>query len=133
MKNMMLSIVFMALVFTAVGLAKEKTKIVTVITENTVESLLNGINSENVGLKTSAVSVSGKIKETKAVIPLMRLLKSSDDERVRIQAAVSLHEIGDARGMYAIQRAIRFDSSERVKRICKLLYWDTTQSSETGF
>jgi hypothetical protein len=37
-------------------------------------------------------------------------------------AALALYKIGDARGLYAIKQAIRFDDSERVRNLCTKFY-----------
>ena len=52
----------------------------------------------------------------------MKILKNSVEEELRIGAALSLLKIGDARGIYAIKRAIQFDESKRVRDICSKFY-----------
>lgn len=90
--------------------------------EAVVKSLLIGINSENYGLRTSSAYMIGELKITEAVIPLMKMLKSEKNEEARIMAAVSLFKIRDARGIFAVKQAIRFDTSQRVSRICEKIY-----------
>lgn len=90
--------------------------------EAVVKSLLIGINSENYGLRTSSAYMIGELNITEAVIPLMRMLKSETNEEARIMAAVSLFKIGDARGIFAVKQAIRFDPSARVSRMCEKIY-----------
>lgn len=87
-----------------------------------ITNLINGINSENQGLKTSSTYFLGEIKADEAVIPLMNILKSDDNEESRIMAALSLVKIGDRRGIFAIKQAIKFDSSERVQKMCSIFY-----------
>lgn len=87
-----------------------------------VKSLLIGINSENYGLRTSSAYMIGELNITEAVIPLMKMLKSEKNEEARIMAAVSLFKIRDARGIFAVKQAIRFDTSPRVSRICEKIY-----------
>lgn len=91
--------------------------------EAVVKSLLIGINSENYGLRTSCANMIGELNITEAVIPLMKMLKSEKDEAARIMAAVSLFKIGDARGIFAVKQAIRFDPSPRVSRMCEKIYY----------
>ncbi|MFO7526936.1 MAG: hypothetical protein R6W68_15900 [Ignavibacteriaceae bacterium] len=96
--------------------------------EAVVKSLLIGINSENYGLRTSSAYMIGELNITEAVIPLLKMLKSEKNEEARIMAAVSLFKIGDARGIFAVKQAIRFDSSTRVSRMCEKIYNSFRQS-----
>jgi len=86
------------------------------------DNLLVGLNTDNEGLKISCVYFLGEIKSEKAVIPLMRILKSSEIEEERIAAAVALTKINTGKGMYAVKQNIKFDDSERVQRMCKIFY-----------
>jgi predicted negative regulator of RcsB-dependent stress response len=88
-------------------------------------NLLIALNSDNYGLKASAAQILGDIKCEKAVIPLMRILKSSKDENLRIVAALSLYKIQNPRGMFAVQQAIKFDDSKRVRKLCFNFYVDS--------
>lgn len=90
--------------------------------ELTEKTLLNGLNCENCGVRASAAFMVGDLKIKSAVIPLMRVLKDSENETARVIAALSLCRIGDARGVYAVKRAARFDSSERVRMVCGWYY-----------
>ena len=64
------------------------------------------------------------MKADEAVIPLMKILKSDDNEESRIMAALSLIKIGDLRGIYAVKQAIKYDQSERVNKLCLNFYRD---------
>lgn len=83
-------------------------------------TLLDGICSENCGLAASAAYYLGELKESRAVIPLLRVLKCSEKEGTRIAAALALTKIGDARGIFAVRQASRFDDSKYVRRMCKI-------------
>ncbi len=87
-----------------------------------IASLLAGVNSDNMGLKESAACMLGDLKCTEAVIPLMRMLHEGKDETTRIVAALALSKIGDARGIYAVKQAVRFDSSPKVQETCAWFY-----------
>lgn len=86
------------------------------------KNLLNGINSENLGLKTSSAYFIGEFCCDKAVIPLLRILHNDESEEFRILAALALYKIGDSRGIFAVKKAIRFDKSERVRKMCDKFY-----------
>ena len=90
--------------------------------QQAVENLLIGLNSENDGLRRSSAYILGEIKSDEAVIPLMRALKSSTDERTQIVAALSLCKIGDARGVFAVKQEVRFSESDKVKNCCSWFY-----------
>jgi HEAT repeat protein len=64
----------------------------------------------------------GAIQSDRAVIPLMAALNSSTDEHVRVAAAWSLCRIGDARGVYAVKMATKFDDSNKVQARCAWYY-----------
>jgi hypothetical protein len=96
------------------------------------QNLLIAINTNNYGLKSSAAQILGDIKSEKAVIPLMKILKSSDDEKLRIVAALSLYKIQSAIGMFAVRQAIRFDESARVRKMCLNLYLDSEKQEEAA-
>jgi hypothetical protein len=94
-----------------------------------VENLLVGINSDNEGLKSSSAYFLGELKSKEAVIPLLGILKGEENEELRIMAALSLTKIGDARGIYAVKQAIKFDKSERVRKVCSGFYQDYLSKS----
>lgn len=86
------------------------------------QTLLQGIEEDNLGVKEGSAYMLGELKSTKAVIPLMKMLRSSENESSRIVAALALCRIGDARGLYAVKCATRFDGSERVAQRCAFFY-----------
>jgi HEAT repeat protein len=87
-----------------------------------VENLLLALKSDNSGLTRSSAYVLGELEAAEAVIPLMEALRNSPDESLRIAAAWSLCRIGDARGVYAVRMAVRFDDSKRVQAHCAWYY-----------
>ena len=106
----------------------EKDKLV--VSQNTIQSLINGIESDNTGLKTSSAYMIGELKITSAVIPLMAVMRNDDCEEARIAAALSLYKIGTPLAMNAVRQAIRFDKSDRVKRMCLKFYNDYLNKSQ---
>jgi len=81
-------------------------------------NLVEGISSENEGLKVSAAYLAGELKSTMSVIPLLKMFNSETDDHVRIAAALSLLKIGDPRGLKAIKFAYQHDSSQYIRDIC---------------
>jgi len=83
---------------------------------------LQGVKTENAGLRISASYYLGERKSNKAVIPLMNILHKDKSPEARIMAALSLFKIGDERGIYAIKQAVQFDDNEWVKKMCNIFY-----------
>ncbi len=121
MKNIIIILLLMFLVIGATNsFAKPKTDYRA--SQNTIESLLNGLSSENLGLKSSCAYMIGEFHIEKAVIPLMRILREDENEDMRIVAALALYKIGSPIAINAIKQAIRFDESERVSKHCASFY-----------
>jgi hypothetical protein len=85
------------------------------------QNLLLGLASDNLGLRESCAFMLGEIGSQKAVIPLMAMLHDGI-ESSRVVAALALSRIGDARGIYAVKQAAKFDSSERVQKLAAWYY-----------
>lgn len=102
--------------------AKPKTKVN--VTDNTVSSLIIGLSSDNIGLKSSSVYMIGELQLSKAVIPLMKILREDENEDMRITAALALYKIGTPLAINAVRQAINFDESERVSKHCANFYYE---------
>jgi HEAT repeat protein len=100
--------------------AEPKTKVN--ITENTVSSLMIGLASDNVGLKSSSAYMIGELQLSKAVIPLMRILREDENEDMRIAVALALYKIGTPLAVNAVRQAAKFDENERVSKHCASFY-----------
>jgi len=97
-------------------------KIKAKITDNTIASLVEGLNSENIGLRSSSVYMIGELQLSSAVIPLLRILHQDENEEMRIAAALALYKIGSPIAIHAVKQSIRFDDSERVSKLCASFY-----------
>ncbi len=106
-------------------------KAITHVKQNTVESLLDGLNSENIGLKSSSAYMIGELQLSQAIIPLMKMLRESKNEDLRIVAALALYKIGTPMAIYAVKQAIKFDDSERVSKHCASFYNDFSKNKIT--
>jgi hypothetical protein len=82
------------------------------------ENLFIGMMSNNLGLQRGSMLMFGKIHSDRAVIPLMETLHNSADDNLRIAAAWALCKIGDARGVYAVRMAVKYDESIKVQAMC---------------
>jgi HEAT repeat protein len=91
-------------------------------TEFIEDNLLEGLSSDNMGLRISTAYYLGEYKTQKAVIPLIKMLHSEKEEVARIQAALSLIKIGDSKGVFMVKQAAKFDESRRVRNLCGKFY-----------
>jgi hypothetical protein len=108
-------LIFSASIFAGNNNHEEKYKIIE-------DNLLAGLQTDNIGLRVSAAYFLGEFHSERAVIPLMKMLKSSDIEEERLIAALSLAKIRSPKGMFAVKQRVIFDDSERVQRMCKIFY-----------
>ncbi len=114
------ALVAMLAAVTVPGLAGDKEK--SSYDKNAAEkNLLVGLASDNLGLRESCAFMLGEIGSSKAVIPLMAMLHDGN-ETSRVVAALALTRIGDARGVYAVKQAAKFDPSERVQKLAAWYY-----------
>jgi len=102
--------------------ALTKPKAATQIKNNTIETLIMGLNSENLGLQSSSAYLIGELKISQAVIPLLKILHTEKNEELRIAAALALYKIGSPIAIYAVKQSIKFDDSERVSKLCASFY-----------
>lgn len=115
---MILGVIVLAIVLALPAMAHDVKKEIGEAKYNAaVKNLLEGVGDQNtnLGLRRSAIYMLGELEAQDAVIPLMRVLHSSMDEKSRVAAAWALCQIGDARGEYAVKQAVRFDESSKVK------------------
>ncbi len=87
-----------------------------------IENLLEGINSDNTGLKISSAYFLGEMKSEKALLSLMSMLKTGGTEGERIIAALSLIKLGNEKGLFAVKQRIVHDPSPFVRQMCKQFY-----------
>ncbi len=97
-----------------------------------VQSLVNGISSENDGLRTSAAVVMKEVIDRAIVqpedfsgslIPLLKMLDTGRTDDERIAAAVALYSLDNGIGIYRLRGSARFDNSEKVRTVSKNLYY----------
>jgi len=103
-------------------------------TDNAVDSkiednLLVGLQSENLGLKTSAAYYLGEFGTSRSVISLMKMLKSGETVEERISAAVALTKINTDKAIFAVKQRAKYDDSERVRRLCEVFYNQSLQNN----
>ena len=69
------------------------------------ENLMEGINSNILGLQVSSAYFLGELKSrsSKVIIPLLKLLRKGETEEARIIAAISLYKLDSGIGMYRLK------------------------------
>lgn len=87
-----------------------------------IKNLLVGVKSDNYGLRTSSAFLLGEFQADESVIELLGMLHNEESDDARIMAALSLLKIEDERGIFAIKQAVKYDKSERVRKICEKFY-----------
>ena len=96
-----------------------------------VDNLTTGIKSENTGLHTSSALVMYNLinesyiesrDASKAMIPLLKLLKEGETDDERIAAAIALYKLGNPIGIYQLRGVGVFDENLKVATVCKNLY-----------
>ncbi len=103
--------------------AADKTQAAPRVTRELITiNLMNGLASDNKGVRESAAYMLGEEKITAAVVPLMQMLRENEEESTRIVAALALCRIGDPRGVYAVRQAARFDDNQRVRTLSAWFY-----------
>jgi hypothetical protein len=134
MKKSLIILALLTLVVFVVPVMAQESVLPANVNKAIVEkNLLIGLSSENQGLQRSCALMLGQIQADHAVIPLMSALKSSTSENVRIAAAWSLCQLGDARGSYAVKMATKFDDSNKVQAACAWYYETYIQSGTFTF
>jgi len=97
------------------------------------DNLFIGMVSDNLGLQRSCALMLGEIVSDRAVVPLMAVLHNSSDENLRVAAAWSLCKIGDARGVYAVKMAVKYDESAKVQTTCAWYYENLVKQGTFAF
>lgn len=113
-----LSIVFFMIALAGSLFSSPKTTTESIVEDN----LIVGLNSDNLGLKTSAAYMLGEYGTSKSINSLLKVLKSGDTEEERISAAMALVKINTEQSMFAVKQNAKFDDSERVRKLCALFY-----------
>ena len=101
-----------------------------ITTSSSVEdNLIVGLNTDNLGLKTSSAYMLGEYGTSKSINSLLKVLKSGDTEEERISAAMALVKINTEQAMFAVKQNAKFDDSARVRKLCALFYNQTLKNN----
>jgi len=87
--------------------------------EEVEQNLLEGLKSENDGLIFSSAFALGEMKSEMAINPLIKLLRKTDDDNLKIMAALSLTKIGTERSKFMVRRVGEFIDNPKVSHFCE--------------
>ncbi len=85
-------------------------------------NILNGIQSDNYGLKMSSIYLAGKYKINDVSKELVKEMKVSDNEEVCQMVVWSLYQIGDESCCNEMRTIIENHPSEKIKSFCESMY-----------
>jgi len=103
------------------------------ITQQAVDNLIAGINSNNEGLQKSSIYFAGLYKVKETVAPLAKTLFENENDNIQLLAALSLYQIQDKEGMNALYKAAKFGDDSKVKNICAAMYNSYVESGESEY
>ena len=130
--TILLVVIFLIISSSVSIFSQDSIKVLPRINNKSVDkNYLEGMKTDNEGLKISSAYYLGERQSSKAVIPLMKMLHMDKSPSARIMAALSLFKIGDKRGIYALKEAITDDKSEWVRSMCKVFYQMYLTNKET--
>ncbi len=92
------------------------------INEYSLESLKQGIQSDNPGLRKSSIYMAGLYKIDESVETLIDQLEKEPIPSTRVLIALSLYNIGNPEGMEAVKKLSSREKNEEVRRMSTVIY-----------
>jgi HEAT repeat protein len=85
-------------------------------------NLLNGIKSENDGVRRSSIYFAGKYRISDTEQVLIEQLKEEQNPSNRILIALVLYKLGSADGLLEVKKLASNDDNEKVRRMSTHIY-----------
>ena len=106
---------------------------ITDVTKNeyALDNLKSGINSENIGVRKSAIYFAGKYRIAEVVNCLVERLENEEEASIRLLIAYSLYEIKNHEGMNADKELSIKYNDIKVKRMSSNLYKEYLNGNST--
>ena len=123
-KKMLVSFTFIALLFTTVLNAQKTITKTELKQKRMIGNLVNGINSDNEGLKRSVIYYAGKYKVEESVDALVDQLEMETSTENKYLISLSLYLIGNYKGIEAVKKVAAFDNDPRAKRLAAAVYYE---------
>ena len=79
--------------------------------------LIESLDDENIGIRTSAATLLGERTVVEAVEPLVKMLKKEKNYSARIIIAIALYRIGDERAMPILKKLAKKDKNKTVRHV----------------
>jgi len=79
--------------------------------------LINALNDDNIGIRTSAAQLLGERKVEQAAKPLIKMVKSEKRSSARIITAQALYKIGTQKAYDALQEVAQKDKNKTVRHV----------------
>lgn len=120
-----ISFVALSLIFVAtVGELTAQPNSIKNITDNkyALENLLEGIKSDNNGVKRSSIYFAGKYRIAEAEETLIEQLKKEQTPENRILIALVLYKLQSEEGLLAVKNMAVSDTDEEVRRMSTHIY-----------
>jgi len=92
------------------------------LNEYAIKNLKAGINSENPGLRKSAIYFAGKYKVTVLAEELIKQYSKENDYQIRKLIALSLFKIADESGMELVKNMSHNDENAKVRHLATSLF-----------
>ena len=109
----------------AKGIKSQKSKVTIEkyeLPDNAVKSLIQGIKSDNPGLRKSAIFYAGQYKLEAAVDCLIEELQKEDDPGTKILIALSLYKIGNPIAIEYINDMANYSEDTNLKNMFSAIY-----------
>lgn len=100
--------------------------------EYALENLINGIHSENEGVRKSSIYFAGKYKVNEAAQDLINQLRSEENSSIKILIALALFEMDSRDGLEAVKKLAGSADDLRVKRMASFIYDEYVNSRFNG-
>ena len=123
-EKMLVAVTFIALLFTTVLNAQKTITKTELKQKRMIGNLVNGINSDNEGLKRSAIYYAGKYKVEESVDALVDQLEMETSTENKYLISLSLYLIGNYKGIEAVKKVAAFDNDPRAKRLAAAVYYE---------
>ena len=128
MKKLMLFVNIAVLIGLLVGINNSYAQERQINWEAFSKNLVMALGTTNTGLQLSAMGMiirySDKLQVEDAVFDVMRIYRLNKDPQVRILALVTLHKIQNNWSMYCLKSNLKFETDERVKKLCSFVLND---------
>ena len=120
-----LAVVFLSLlIIVSVGEVTAQINSIRDITDNkyALENLLDGINSDNEGVKRSSIYLAGKYRIAEAERVLIAQLKREQNPGNRILIALVLYKLKSEKGLSVVRKLALHDNNQNVRRMSTHIY-----------